>query len=188
MPVNILNTTTLSAAITTDQVRFAVGSTANISVGNILVVRSEAMIVQEIPISGQVVVTRGWNGTAAYAQPSGQKVWIGSPDKFQALVDSANGLVGNPGTNPPYMLPGSVVADGAGNEFLLVELTQTVVPGATVVVSRAGNFTASVAIDDVEGPRGVITEDCSSDQYTWIQRVGFNAHVKLVGGSSLVTS
>jgi hypothetical protein len=188
MAVNILNTTTLSEALTADQVEFAVGSTANILAGMVLVVRNEAMNVNSIPLSGRVSVTRGWNGTQAFAQPSGAKVWIGTPDKFLAIRATANGLTGTNGVNPQYMLPGSTAIDGAGNEYLMVEMTQTVVPGATVVISRDGNFTASVAIDDVPGPVGVTTEDSSSDQYTWVQRVGFNAHVKLVGGSSLVTS
>lgn len=188
MAVNILNTVTLSEALTNSTARFAVSSTASIAVGDVIVCRNEIMIVQAIPVSGQVNVLRGAAGSLAYAQPTGQRCFTGSPAAFKAIVDSLSALVGNPGTFPSYMLPGQKAADGAGNEYLLVEMTQTVVPGATVVVSRDGNFTAQVAIDDISGPVGITTEDSSSDQYTWIQRVGFNAHAKLVGGSSLLTS
>jgi hypothetical protein len=100
MAVTQLNTTTLSEAITADQNEFAVASTANISVDNILVIREEAVKVQEIPISGRVKVMRGWNGTRARSHPNGHRLFIGAPEKFKAIKDSLTGLVGDAGVYP----------------------------------------------------------------------------------------
>jgi hypothetical protein len=62
-----------------------------------------------------------------------------------------------------------------------------VVPGATVLISKDGNFTAGVLTSAGVGPVGVIVENSSSDQYAWAQVYG-SVRVKLVGGSSLVSS
>ena len=98
MPVDILNTTTLSEALTDSTADFTVASTTNISVGNLLVVRNEAMKVQAIPVSGRVQVQRGWNGTKAFAHASGQRAFIGAPrcvQGHQGFRIRARGRLGN---------------------------------------------------------------------------------------------
>lgn len=191
MAVNILNTSTLSEALTKETSDFTVGSTANISVGQLLVIAgtagAEAVKVQEIPVSGRVKVKRAVNGTVARAHPSGTRFFIGDGDDFQQIRDNAVGLFGDSGQLPEYLLPGYRARDGAGNEYVMVELTETVVPGATVLISKDGNFTASVLTSTGVGNVGVIAENSTSDQYAWAQIYGY-CRVKMVGGSSLVSS
>jgi len=190
MAVDVLNSTTLSAALNADNINFAVASTTNISVGDVLVVRKEAMKVLAVddPASGFVKVRRGFDGTRAFAQPSGQRVWIGSPDKFKAMKEHAHAIVGDSGTFPDYLLPGQRAIDGAGNEYMLVELSQTSYGGTTVLISRDGLFTAIPLASGLAGSVGLTVEAGTSDQLVWAQIYGLNSHAQLVGGSSLVTS
>src|SRR5262245_3316952 len=106
MAVNMLNTSTLSEAITEDTIEFAVASTANISVGDILVIRNEAVRVRAIPVSGRVQVRRGFNGTRARKHANTQRFFIGAPERFKAIQESLSALVGDTGTYPDYLLPG----------------------------------------------------------------------------------
>lgn len=191
MAVNILNTSTLSEALSKDTQDFTVASTGSISVGQLLVIVGtggvEAVKVQEIPVSGRVRVMRGVAGTKARAHASGAKFYIGDGDDFVQVRANAAALLGDSGALPEYCLPGCRAVDGAGNEYVMVELTQAVVPGATVLISKDGNYTAAVLTSTGEGNVGVMAEASSSDQYAWAQIRGF-CSVKLVGGSSLVTS
>jgi hypothetical protein len=193
MAVSILNTSTLSEAVSKDANEFTVTSTTNVAVGNWLLIQGtgglEAVRVQEIPVSGRVKVLRGQGGTRARAHQNGTRFFIGDPDDFQSRkAGIVAGVAGDPGDFDDYLIPGHRYTDGAGNEYVLVELTATVVPGATVLISKDGNFTAGVLTSTGVGPVGVIVENSSSDQYAWAQVYGAHPHVKLVGGSSLVTS
>lgn len=196
MALPIFNSTALNGAITALDNEFAVDSTSNISVGQVLAIQGSAGLelvkVQEIPVSGRVKTLRGVNSTRALAHPDDTRVFIGDHDDFITVPGSSPSefirLTGSPGELPDYALPGTRARDGAGNEYVLVELTATVVPGATVLISKDGNFTAAVLTDAGVGSVGVMAEGASSDQYAWAQIFGKVAHVKLVGGSSLVTS
>lgn len=196
MAVNIFNTSTLSEAVSKDLNEFAVASTANISIGQVLAVRGtaglEMMRVQDIPISGRVKCARGVMGTKALAHKSGARFFIGDHDDFISIEGASPSefirLTGDSGDIPSYALPGTEAWDGAGNKYVCVELTATVVPGATVLISKDGNFTASVLTSTGVGSVGVMAEGATSDQYAWAQVYGYNDHAKLVGGSSLVTS
>lgn len=188
MAVAALSTTTLSEALAADTISFTVGSTTNILAGMVLVVRGEAMNVLAVPVSGRVDVQRGWNGTYAYAQPSGALVYIGTPDKFKAIQDSANALTGNPGTYPNYLLPGNRAKDGAGNEYVLVDLTFHAYTGVGVLISRDGLFTASGLVAGAAGSVGIIIEEATSDQLTWAVIYGAFASAQFTSGSSLMTS
>lgn len=180
MAATSLNTTTLSEALTKSTSEFTVASTANISVGNLLVVREEAMKVQEIPVSGRVKVMRGVNGTVARAHASGQRLFIGSPEKFQAIRESLTSLVGNSGTYPEYPLPGQRAKDGAGNEYVLVDLTATLYGGSTVAISNDGLFTASALKGGAhQGPVGLLVEPGTSDQSVWAQIYGYNSYAQV---------
>lgn len=199
MAVDILNETTLSEAVAAGTNEFAVGSTTNVTAGtSLLVVQGtsgqEVMKVQEVPSSGRVGVLRGFNGTRSLNHPSGARVFIADPDDLTrawGFVDRAGNVVnlaGNSGDFPQYALPGARGHDGKGNEYVMVELSATVVRGATLLISKDGNYTASVLTSAGVGPVGVLTEGASSDQYVWAQIYGDVDHAKLVGGSSLVTS
>jgi hypothetical protein len=192
MAVNVLNTSTLAEAFSKDANEVTVASTSNVLVGNWLLIAGtgglEAVRVQEIPVSGRVKVLRGQGGTRARAHASGAKFFIGDPDDFQSRkAGIVAGIAADGSDFDDYPLPGLRYNDGAGNEYVLVELTATVVPGATVLISKDGNFTAGVLTSAGVGPVGVIVENSSSDQYAWAQVYG-SVRVKLVGGSSLVSS
>jgi hypothetical protein len=193
----ILNTSTLSEAIDDEADSFTVGSTSNITVGQLLVIcgtaGKEAVKVQTIPVAGRVNVVRGVNGTRALSHKSGTRFFIGDGDDFINIKDSSPNqyisLTGSPGTGIiDYALPGSRARDGAGNEYVCVELTETVLVGAGVFISRDGLFTAAIITSTGQGPVGVMVEGASSDQYAWAQIYGTADPVKLVGGSSLLTS
>lgn len=196
MAATALATTTLSEAILVGQdpsVSFTVGSTANISVGSLLAIAStsggvEIVRVQEIPISGRVNVMRGVGGTVARAHASGSLVYIGTPVQFKQIRDSAVALIGDNATLPDMLLPGARALDGAGNEYVMVDLTMTAVLGATVLISKDGLYTASIITSTSVGNIGVLAEGGTSNQYAWAQIRGLVSHAKLVGGSSLVTS
>lgn len=191
MAVNYLNSSTLSEALTKDTQDFTVASTANITAGQLLAIMGtgglEVVKVQSIPISGRVLVMRGVAGTVARPHISGEKFFIGDPDDFAQVRDNAAALLGNSNALPEYCLPGTRAVDGAGNEYVMVDLTQTVVPGATVLISKDGEYSAAVLTSTGVGPVGVMAEDATSDQFAWAMIKGFTS-VKLVGGSSLVTS
>lgn len=192
MAVDVLNTTTLSAAIGVGDVNFQVASTTNITAGQMLVVRGEAMKVQAVndPSSGYVKVLRGVNGTEARQHASGQRVFIGDHDKFITVNAQARrlGLTGNSGTLPDYLLPGMRAVDDMGNEYVLVELTATVYTGVCVTISKDGNFTAAVTASGTQGAVGFMAEPATSDQYAWAQIYGYVAAAQEAGGTSGVTS
>lgn len=178
MAVTQLNSTTLSSAVVVADKNFTVGSTANITVGNMLVIAGragvEAVKVQEIPVAGQVAVLRGWAGTRAIAHQSGAVVYIGTPDTFKTVRDNAAALVGDSGNLPDYCIPGTRARDGAGNEYILVDLQATVFTGVTVLVDSAhdGTFFASVLTGGSQGAVGVMIEEGSSTQWAWAQIYG----------------
>ena len=192
MAVAALNSTTLTNAIAADtNSTIAVGSTANIVAGQLLVFAGKGPLevakVQSVPVSGHVNLMRGWSGTTARPQAAATLLYIGNPADFKNLRDTAAALVGNPGALPEYCHPGVRATDSAGNVYVMVDMTQTVVPGATVLISKDGNFTASVLTSTGVGSVGVMAEDSTSAQWAWAQVYGF-VRAKLVGGSSLVTS
>lgn len=196
MAATKLNTTTSSEAITNDANEFAVGSTANITAGNLLVAAGtggqEVMKVLEVPVSGRVRVRRGVDGTRCIAHPSGVLLYIGAPDSFKRVTGAAPNdyvnLVGNSGNLLDYALPGTRAYDGAGNEYVMVDLTFAGFVGAGVLISRDGLFTAKALANGDAGNVGVLVEEGTSDQWVWAQIWGNCPIVQLVGGSSLVTS
>lgn len=196
MAATYLNSSTLSEALTDSLLNFTVGSTSNITVGQYLAILGtgglEMVRVRAIPSSGKVSVERGVAGTAAIAHASGTKFFIGDADDFHSVPASSPSdfirLDGSSGNFPRYALPGVRAIDGAGNEYVMVDCTATIVPGATVLISKDGNFTASVLTSAGVGDVGILVESATSDQWAWALIKGYHAHAKLVGGSSLVTS
>lgn len=187
MAATALNTSTLSEAITSQTNEFAVASTASISVGQLIVVRGEAMKVQAIPVSGRVQVMRGVAGTEARAHASGQRFFIGDHHAFKSIKDSLTALVGASGTYPDYLLPGQRAKDGQGNEYVLVDLTATFYSGSTIAISNDGLFTGSALKGGAhQGPVGLLVEPGTSDQYAWAQIYGYNsfAQTKTTGAAT----
>lgn len=193
MAVDILSNTTLSAALAKDTYNFAVASTTGITAGQLLVVNGEAMKVNAVddPSSGYLKVVRGVAGTAPQAHKSGARAFFGDPDDFKAVKSGASllGLTGVAGADlPEYLLPGNRAWDSQGNEYVMVELTETSYTGATVVISRDGNYTAGVLASGTHGSVGVLAEPGTSDQYVWAQRYGYVAAALEAGGTSAATS
>lgn len=188
MALTILNTSTLSEALTAETFEFTVGSTANIAVGNLLVIRQEAVKVQAIPVSGRVQVMRGVNGTEARAHASGQRFFIGAADSFKAIKDSATALVGSSSTFPDYLLPGQTAKDGAGNEYILLELTATCYAGTMVLISNDGNYTATPLVGGSQGRVALLVEPGTSDQYVWGQVRGYNSYAQDSTATSAASS
>ena len=192
MAVHTLNSTTLTNAIATTDLEFVVGATTNIAVDNMLVISStsgaEAVKVQEIPISGRVKVIRGWNGTRARAHPASALVYIGTPDAFKTIRDNAAAIVGDSGVLPDYVLPGTRAKDGAGNEYVLLDLTFSAFNGVAVLISRDGLFTAKALASGDAGSVAILCEEGTSNQYAWGQIYGAKSYVQFTSGSSLMTS
>lgn len=192
MAVTQLNTTTVTNAITASDYDFAVGATTNITVGSLLVAAGtgaiEIMRVQAIPVAGRVQVMRGVVGTVAKPQAASTLLYLGTPDQFKSIRDSAAAIVGDSVALPDYLTPGARAHDGSGNEYVLVDLTFPAFVGAVILISRDGLFTASALTAAAPGSVGVLVEEGTSNQYAWAQIYGANAHCQLVSGSSLVTS
>ena len=196
MALDILNSTTLSEDITSETKQFTVASTANITVGNLLAIRGRAGLemvkVTEIPVSGSVKVNRGVSGTRALAHSALVNIYIGAPDKFTTIAGSSPNqfirLQGVPGAFPDYALPGTKVIDGAGNEYILVELAATAYAGTTVLISTSGLFTAAPLVGGDQGPVGLLVEPGTSDQYVWAQVYGQNSYAQESTASSGATS
>ena len=181
-------TSTLSAAINSTVNEFTVASTANITVGCYLAFNQEFMKVVEVPVSGRVKVRRGVAGTHSLAHASGDTFYIGTPDQFDLIRNESLGLFGQISQLPKVCVPGARAFDANGYEYILIDLTETVVPGATVLISKDGLFTGSVLTASGSGPVGIVVENATSDQWAWVLIRGYYAHAKLVGGSSLATS
>lgn len=178
MAATYLNSSTFSAALDKVVNEFNVGATTNITVGDLLVAKGEVMHVRSIPVSGRVVVRRGYQGTRALAHANGSKFWIGSPEKFKAIKDNAAAIVGDSGVFPDFCLPGVRASDAMGNEYVMVDLTATCYSGTTVVISVDGEFTAAQAAGGTQGPVGVTVEAGTSDQWVWAQIYGYNAYAQ----------
>ena len=181
MAATQFTTTTLSEALTNATNDFTVASTASISVGDYLLIREEVVKVQEIPVSGRVKVMRGFEGTAARAHATGQRVFIVSDlDTLKRNTKSQLAVVGASGVYPDHLLPGQRATDGQGNEYVLVDLTTTMYGGSTVAISTDGLFTAGALKGGThQGPVGVLVEPGTSNQYVWAQIYGYNGYAQL---------
>lgn len=76
-----INSTTTAAAVTATAQTIRLASTSTIVAGQLLYVDREMMSVQSVS-SPTVMVTRGVNGTRAYAHASGAVVWTGPANYF----------------------------------------------------------------------------------------------------------
>jgi hypothetical protein len=189
-----LSTTTLSAAITNKQTRFAVASTTGISgLGSlttqqsVLVVGAEKMLVQNVPVSGVVEVMRGFDGTKAAEHASGTTVTIAAKTDIgfaeNAYAVPLVGLTGDPGAKPGFALPvGQYRMDPeTGYVYQLVDCQAAFQVGEWVVVD--GNGLASQLAATSKGRVRIIVETIgSSDTLTWALARGTYASALFTSG------
>lgn len=185
MPVTQVPTITLTNAIAINDDTFAVSSTSALSAGisggavNCLVFAGKAGIevckVQAIPASGTVQVFRGQNGTRQKAHVAGTLIYYGTPDVFKQVRDVAAGIVGDSVSLPDYCTPGTRARDGAGNEYVMVNLDASVYPGVTVLIDSAndGTYFAIPLVGGRQGLVGVMAEKGTSNQWGWAQIYGY---------------
>ena len=188
MAFTYTGSTTFAETITSETNTFALTTTTGVTAGMILVTPAEVMHVRDVPVAGTVVVRRGVEGSFAGPHTSGDTVYFGLPSAFAQVKDNALKLFGPSVKLPDVCIPGVRGVDVRGNEYILVDSTATIVPGATVLISKDGNFTATVLTQAGQGNVGVLVEDATSDQWAWAQIRGLHAHAKLGSGSSLLTS
>jgi hypothetical protein len=184
MSIPALSTTTTSTALDNKQTRFAVASTTGITgagslttPASILVIGGEAMLVQNVPVSGTVEVFRGFNGTQARAHSSGATVYFGAKTRFDSNRVGRVGLAGDSGVLPDFRLPlGGLVTDpDTGYEYRLVDCQAALANGVWVSIDGSGLATA-LATGSV-GRIGIIVETIgASDTYAWALVAGtYNA-------------
>src|SRR5574341_636 len=187
MAATFFNTTTLSEALTSSTNDFTVGSTTNITAGDLLAVRDEVIKVLEVPVSGRVKVMRGVDGTEARAHASGQRFFIiQNPEDVKRDTKRRLSVVGASVTYPDYLLPGQRAKDGAGNEFIMCEFTAVGYSCQSVLISNDGNFTATTltGAQGAKGAVGILVEGVTSDQFAWVQIYGYNAAAQINDAAS----
>ncbi len=184
MAIAAPGTTTLTAALDSGLTRrFQVGSTSGIngagsltSPQSVLIVGSEMMLVEGVPSSGVVEVSRGFGGTKGRAHAAAVTVTFGARSIFTFNEESYPrriGLVGDAGTLPDYVLPvgGSKVDPDTGNEYSLVDCQAAMAIGSWVVLSGAG--LASALASTSKGRVGVVVETVGgSDTLSWVLTAG----------------
>jgi hypothetical protein len=178
--------TTFAENIDREVGEFNLTTTTGLTVGMILVTPGEIMRVRAIPTAGRVSVRRGHEGTFAGPHDSGETVWFGAASDYAQIKDNAMRTFGM-SKFPDICIPGARGTDVRGYEYILVDCTATMVPGATVLISKDGNFTASVLTQAGQGNVGILVEDGTSNQWAWAMIRGIT-RAKLGGGSSLMTS
>jgi hypothetical protein len=198
MSVAAFSSTTLSAAITKSQTKFAVASTSGVyGIGSLtnpqttLVVDGEAMLVQSVPVSGVVEVMRGAHGTKAKAHVSGSVAYVASPSRLSGVTADGQHVTftgSDDGPLPGYAFPLGYRQVVGGKEYVLCDFQETVHSGVTVSISNDGLFTASVLTTSHQGAVGVVAETTTaSDTWGWVQVYGYTS-AQEAGGTSAATS
>jgi hypothetical protein len=187
MALAVLNTTTLSAALDKDDIRFSVAASANMTVGDmttaasILVVGGEQMLLQRIPVANTIEVQRGHNGTEARAHLSGALVTIGSGTLLGRTTDGVTELIGDATAGyPNFQLPvGSYYTDrSTGFVYQMVSVATAVVAGEWVYISSAGAALQLTAT--AKGLVGICVEAAAASTYTWVLVAGTYASAMMV--------
>jgi hypothetical protein len=188
MAFTYTGSTTFAEAVDKEVTEFNLTTTTGVSVGMILVTPAEVMQVRAIPVAGRVSVRRGYEGTFSGPHDSGETVYFGLPSDYAQIKDNTLRMFGPSFKLPDICIPGARGIDMRGYEYILVDSTASIVPGATVLISKDGNYTAAVLTSAGAGNVGVLMEDATSDQWAWAMIRGRHTHVKLTAGSSLMTS
>lgn len=186
MALDRLSYTYLTNTIEPGTKDLVITSTAGMKSGDFFVCRDEAMKVQQVKSSSTVSVLRGVAGTKCMSHAAGQRFFYGNAHQFEAIRQSLTALVGDAGTYPDFLLPGQRAFDGGGNEYILLDLTDTVYSGTTVVFGNL--FTASILAAKLQGSVAVTVSPATSGQYVWGQIYGYNAFVQDASATSGATS
>jgi len=187
--VTAIASTTLSSAITATQLNIPVASAASITTSMVLLIRNEVLQPYQVDTTNNIVYCkRGVNGSLPFAQASSTRVYYATPDTWQTLRNNAMSVVGANSTLPQYLMPGQRATDGAGNEYIMVDLTSTCYSGTTVMISNDGLYTATQAAGGNQGSIGLTLEEGSSNQWTWAQIYGYNSYAQETVGDSAGTS
>ena len=143
-----LTTTTLSAAITSTQTVFQVGSTTNITAPVFttgtgytwLLIENEVMFVISVPTSGTVQVIRGQLGTQALAHANTCGVNIGLPTDFPAFQPQVTAFATSrqrfEGTSGPIAAAASFTCPGTVFHVTGATQTTTMTPPTGFVEGR----------------------------------------------------
>lgn len=127
--------TTLSSAVTTLDTSIVVASATSIAAGRLILVDQEVMQATKDYVSGTTVnVTRGLNGTAQTAHPSGARVTHGVASDFSdpAPGQSVNfPIAGRSRVIKSYSAAGAITLPTPGNDMLAV-LNGTTVLAMTI--------------------------------------------------------
>jgi len=192
MAIASITRTTLSAAITATAEYISLTSLTGVVNKDVLVCENEAMLVADTrtTLANPIRVVRGTGGTRAAAHKILAHVFHDTPEKFQARYDHTVGLFGDSGTLPQYAVPGSRAKDGAGNEYVAVDISYTggIYSGVTCVISIDGLYTAAPLATGTHGTVGLSVEQASSDQLTWLQIYGANSYAQDAGATTSATS
>ena len=147
--------TTLSAAITKDDLQIGLASTTGMLAKDLLVIGEEVIQVNSIPVAGQVLVQRGMAGTSSQAHSSAEAADFGQTSDFGAFgareVDGSKRGAGlqNRGAKL-YEAAGAIsiqaglhVLDGSGTAFTLADPTEEDV-GKELLIHANDTLTAFV--------------------------------------------
>lgn len=100
---------------------------------------------------------------------------IGAPGATSDVFDATTAI------NPPIQV-GSKMSDGAGNVYLFVSYTGTVVAKQPVEITDT--FTAQALATTGRGPVGIVTANGTSDQAGWVQIYGLATVLLGMSGTS----
>lgn len=173
-----LNSTTLDSALDDKQTILTVGSNSNMDKGDHIVIDDEILLVTDDAVGGtttSIQVIRGVMGTLQRSHAVSRRIWIGqSPGEepaFRVLADGSVVMSGDPGGSLPfYRRPGQRARDGAGNEYVMVDLTATTYSRQPLQINA--DFTAAPVGTTGRGAFGVSAEEGTSDQWAWAQIFG----------------
>lgn len=163
-----INVTTLSAAITSSQTTFSVGSTTNITAPVLttgsgftwLLIDSELMWVTAVPVSGTIQVTRGMLGTQATAHVITTNVTIGLPADFPnfqpkigafgLLQDRFQGVYGPVASAATIVAPGPIFHVTGSTAINIITPPANFVEGSvTVIFDSACTWTSSAVTNGI---------------------------------------
>src|ERR1700691_946254 len=180
-----ITTTTLSAAITLNQLSFGLASTTNVvapvsttGAGSFILIDREMMQVVGGPVSGTVQVIRGVYGTRAVAHSASSGVLISATQAdfptFQPSIDSYNtNLNRYQGINAPVAAAAVLVASGAFFHVTGTTASSSMTPPTgfvegqiTIIADAIWTWTSTTAANGF-AQAGTVTSAASTVTFTY---------------------
>jgi len=182
-----ITSTTLSAAITSSQTQFAVGSTTNITAPvlttgsgfTFLYVEQELMFVTGVPQSGVVQVIRGFSGTQAVSHIVTTPVIVGGTGDFPnfapnitafnaALPNRFAGVSGPVASAATIAAPGPIFhVTGTTATNIITPPTNFVEGRITIIADGVWTWTASTSVTNGIAVSGTVTTAKSSVDFIY---------------------